>query len=315
MSRFEIIKCHGSGNDFILIDVTEDGALQGVDWSAFARVACDRARGIGSDGLLLVVKHHDGVYGMDMLNPDGTHAEMCGNGIRCVARYAMERGYIATKAVLRSGGRDYCVEVAAALADGIPAYSVDIEVRLWSNDFAFFAEGEQWLGRGVEALSSELEFTALSLGNPHMVAAVEHISLEVLERLGEKVKVLQSVVPNGVNVSLYECRDERSIFVATYERGAGITLSCGTAMTASATAAALLGYVERGERIEVRNRGGKVFCTTRIDGQSIITRLEGNATFEWRGEVCFEGADFEYMRKEDFGEAERWTDFVRELNK
>ena len=132
--------------------------------------------------------------------------------------------------------------------------------------------------------------------------------------LGERVKTLSNVVPNGVNVSLYERRSSRSIFVATYERGAGITLSCGTAMTASATAAALLGYVDMGERIEVRNRGGKVYCTTTV-GESIVTRLEGNATFEWRGDATFEGSEFAYKRVEELGEAERWSEFVLSLNR
>lgn len=314
MACFEFIKCHGSGNDFILIDVTKDEALMSVDWSAFARVACNREHGIGSDGLLLVVCHEDGVYGMDMLNPDGTHAEMCGNGIRCVARYAMERGYIARKDILRSGGKEYNVEEAAELAEGISAYAVDIKVSPWSRDFAFFNEGERWLGKEIEPLSPKFPFTALSLGNPHIVALVESISLDELMMLGERVKTLSNVVPNGVNVSLYERRSSRSIFVATYERGAGITLSCGTAMTASATAAALLGYVDMGERIEVRNRGGKVYCTTTV-GESIVTRLEGNATFEWRGDATFEGSEFAYKRVEELGEAERWSEFVLSLNR
>ena len=314
MTRFEFIKCHGSGNDFILVDVTKDEALTKVDWSAVARVACNREQSIGSDGLLLVVRHGDGVYGMDMLNPDGTRAEMCGNGIRCVARYAMEQGYISRKDILRSGGRDYNVEEAEDLAEGISAYAVDININLWSRDFAFFNESESWLGKRVERLSPTLEFTVLSLGNPHIVASVESISLEELTLLGERVKCLPDVVPNGVNVSLYECSSRRSIFVATYERGAGITLSCGTAMTASATAAALLRYVDVGERIEVRNRGGKVYCTTMV-GDSIVTRLEGNATFEWRGEVAFECGELEYRRTEELGESDRWNEFVASLNR
>lgn len=315
MSKIEFIKCHGSGNDFIMVDITNDVALQQVDWSAFSRVACDRVVGIGSDGVLLVVRHDDGVYGMDMLNPDGTHAEMCGNGIRCVARYAMERGYIGHSGVLRSGGRDYSVEAAGEVCDGIAAYAVTIPIRLWSRDFAFFDEGERWLGRCVGALSEELCFSALSLGNPHMVASVENISLGLLETLGERVKRLKDVVPNGVNISLYECRSRRSIFVATYERGAGITLSCGTAMTASATAAALLGEVECGERIEVRNRGGRVYCTTRVVDEDIFTRLEGNATFEWRGEVTITEDEVEYSVVEEYDEAEHWRAFVDELNR
>ena len=309
----EFIKCHGSGNDFILIDTTASSALQGVDWSAFARVACDRSSGIGSDGVLLVVRHEDGVYGMDMLNPDGTHAEMCGNGIRCVARLAAERGYL-DSGVLRSGGRDYVISVAEPIADGIPAFAVDIPISTYSADFAFFNAPERCVGQKIEALDDELMFTALSLGNPHIVSAVETIDMHHLESLGERVKVLKDLLPNGVNVSLYECRTPRSIFVATYERGAGITLSCGTAMTASATAAALLGRVDAGERIEVRNRGGRVFCTTTLtDG--IVTRLEGNATFEWYGRLDFDGVTLNYEQLEVTGEGALWTSHVESLNR
>lgn len=313
MEHFEIIKCHGSGNDFILIDICKDERLKSVDWSSFARVACNRDFSIGSDGLLLVVRDEDGVYGMDMLNPDGTHAEMCGNGIRCVARYAIEQGYISCVDILRSGGRDYRVAVAEPLAEGIAAYAVDINISLWSCDFALFDNGDTWLGKPIVALSSALQFSALSLGNPHIVAAVDAIDMAELSLLGERVKEHVDILPNGVNVSLYECRTPRSIFVATYERGAGITLSCGTAMTASATAAALLGFVERDERIEVKNRGGKVYCTT-YPGEQIVTRLEGNATYVWRGDVSFEEGVVECRITEDFGEQERWESFVKQIN-
>lgn len=286
-----------------------------VDWSRFARLACNRESGVGSDGVLLVVRHDDGTYGMDMLNPDGTHAEMCGNGIRCVARYAHERGYIASEGVLRSGGRDYRVAQAGeTIAEGIATYAVDIDIRLWSSDFTFFEEGESFIGENIAPLDDSLRFTALNLGNPHLVSAVDDISLERLTLLGEKVLTLKELLPNGVNVSIYRPLSSRSIFVATYERGAGITLSCGTAMTASATAAALIGYVERGERIEVRNRGGMVFCTTQL-GQRLVTRLEGNATFEWRGYIEFGDDTFGYVVEERSGEGDVWQAFVDKLNK
>lgn len=139
--------------------------------------------------------------------------------------------------------------------------------------------------------------------------------MTLLEQLGERVKSLKEVFPYGVNVSLYKVLSPTSIFVATYERGAGITLSCGTAMTASSTAATLLSYVKRGERIEVFNRGGKVACRTTIDDNGIITTLEGNATFEWVGEARFDNDTFAYDIHSTSSEAERWTKFVESLNK
>ena len=249
-----------------------------------------------------------------MLNPDGTHAEMCGNGIRCVARLASERGYLAS-GVLRSGGRDYKITEAEPVAQGIEAFAVDIPIRRWSRDFNFFAEDDSFVGKVIEELDSTLQFTALSLGNPHIVAAVESIDMELLKSLGERVIEHKELFPNGVNVSLYECRSRTEIFVATYERGAGITLSCGTAMTASATAATLLELVERGRRVEVRNRGGRVFCTTQLSGQDIVTRLEGNATFEWWGSARFEGGSFDYRRERETDEGRRWNNFVMSLNR
>lgn len=310
MQAMEIIKCHGSGNDFIMVDTTRSEALRRVDWSAFARAASDRTSGIGSDGILLVVRDDDGVYGMDMLNPDGTHAEMCGNGIRCVARLAYERGYLQS-GILRSGGRDYAIERARDVAPGIPSFKVDIPIRTYSDDFAFFGAEESFLGRVIHGLHPSLRFTALNLGNPHIVAAVESIDLALLAELGERVKGARELFPHGVNVSLYERRDG-GIFVATYERGAGITLSCGTAMTASATAATLLGIVPEASRMEVTNRGGRVYCTTRLQ-PSIVTSLEGNATYEWYGNAEFEDGRLSYDVLNHTGEAELWLAFVRSI--
>ena len=314
MTNFEIIKCHGSGNDFIMVDTTRLDCANAIDWSAFARIACDRTHGIGSDGVLLVVRNDEGIYGMDMLNPDGTHAEMCGNGIRCVARLAEERGYL-DSGVLCSGGRSFPARRAEDIAKGIDSFSVDIPIATWSPSFAFFNPEERFVGKVIENLDGELRFTALNLGNPHIVAAVEEIDMTLLEQLGERVKSLKEEFPHGVNVSLYKVLSPKSIFVATYERGAGITLSCGTAMTASATAATLLRYVDEGTRIEVFNRGGKVVCSTAIAEGSIVTTLEGNATFEWMGEARFDGVNFEYSKHHESGEAERWTEFVENLTK
>lgn len=304
--QIDFIKCHGSGNDFIMVDTTTNSSdYATVDWSAFARMACDRESGIGSDGVLLVVRHDDGIYGMDMLNPDGTHAEMCGNGIRCVGRLAEERGYL-NRGILRSGGRDYRVASAKDIGEGVRSFAADIPIRTWSNDFAFFSEAERFVGRSIEELNPDIEFTALNLGNPHIVARVDSIDLELLARLGERVKELHNLLPHGVNVSLYECRSRRELFVATFERGAGITLSCGTAMTASCTAATLLGLVDEGERIEVRNRGGKVYCSTRLHDDCIVTRLEGNATFEWYGSAEFDGTALTWRTVRTTNEEEMW---------
>ena len=279
-TNLRFIKCHGSGNDFVMIDAVEQD-LRDRDIASLSRDVCDREKGIGADGLLLLVKQGD-MFGMRMFNPDGSEAEMCGNGIRCVARlaqkYITERNF-----TLFSGGRLFEISADGELRKDVSAYGVEIPITLDGPDFAMLGEGETLREQILPELDSELRFTALNLGNPHIVARCENIDLTQLETLGEKVKHLPTLFPNGVNVSLFEVLSEERIFVATYERGAGITLSCGTAMTASTTAAALAGYIPCDRPIEVCTRGGKVVCEVHNRENRLSTRLSGNATYEYAG--------------------------------
>jgi diaminopimelate epimerase len=263
-----------------MIDAVEQD-LRDRDIASLSRDVCDREKGIGADGLLLLVKQGD-MFGMRMFNPDGSEAEMCGNGIRCVARlaqkYITERNF-----TLFSGGRLFEISADGELRKDVEAYGVEIPITLDGPDFAMLSEGETLREQILPELDAELRFTALNLGNPHIVARCEKIDLAQLESLGEKVKHLPTLFPNGVNVSLFEVLSEEQIFVATYERGAGITLSCGTAMTASTTAAALAGYIPYDRPIEVCNRGGKVVCEAHKREEKLSTRLSGNATYEYAG--------------------------------
>ena len=127
---------------------------------------------------------------------------------------------------------------------------------------------------------------------------------------------VKEIFPNGVNVSLLKKVDEREIFVATYERGVGLTSSCGTAMTASTTVAALVGVVPSGCDIRVSNRGGMVRCNVAINGDKISTRLVGNATFESIGTLSWNGSGIEYISSHSQDkEIESYAKFVANLNK
>lgn len=309
MIELQFTKCHGSGNDFILIDAAaERAALEGIDLAALSRAACDRRTGIGSDGVLLLVADGDS-YGMRMFNPDGSEAGMCGNGIRCVARLAAE--YTGREEfLLTSGGRNYRITHCEPMGCGVETFGVDIEVRLSSRDFAMPDSDKGFIMRKIAALDDDLLFTALDTGNPHLVAEVGRIDLDRLKLLGEKADMLRDILPSGVNLSLYERLSEHSLFVATCERGAGITLSCGTAMTSAATAAALAGRVDSRRPIEVMNRGGMVMCRTRLSDDRIVTTLIGNATFQWRGTLRCDSAAIEYDVTETTDEQRHWEAFV-----
>ncbi len=284
------IRCHGSGNRFLLLDAAAEPRLESLgEHPALVSRLCTIDG--PTDGLLLVVRR-DGGYGMRMFNTDGSEAEMCGNGIRCVARLVAERYLRGADAFdLWSGGRRYAVRCEEPIFAGLPTIRVELPIRLASEDFppSLACGAEGFVGRPIEALDPELRFTYLNLGNPHLAAAVDKIDTARLARLGERVKELSALFPRGINVSLFVPCGGQEIFTATCERGVGITSSCGTAMTSCATAAALLGLCGFDAPVEVWNRGGRVRCLPRRTPQGLVTRLTGDATFEAAGTLRLDG--------------------------
>ncbi|MFI3318742.1 MAG: diaminopimelate epimerase [Rikenellaceae bacterium] len=283
MQNFEFILCHGSANRFVMIDTIAQ-PFEVDNLSQFIQKIALRS---GSDGVLLLTKWGEKDMAMRMFNTDGSEAEMCGNGMRCIARLADERYLHAERFTLYSGGRAYEISREKMLADGVPTYGVKIAVATASPEFTL--EREQFIGESIEELDPQLKFTYLNLGNPHIVAMVDEIDLEHLSLMGERVKELKHIFTRGVNVSTIQKLGEQQIFVATYERGVGLTASCGTAMTASSTATTLLGLCQRDKDIEVRNRGGFVRCRCHKEGEDLYTWLIGNATYELLGEITPDG--------------------------
>ena len=306
--EFEYIKCHGSGNEFVMVDAVKYN-FEGIDLAAFARFICNREDSVGADGILLLVER-DGIYGMRMFNPDGSEAEMCGNGIRCVARLAEE--YVGERKFdMFSGGNIYHISREEDIYPAIPTYGVDLGVRLASDDFGFAEGAEQFVSKRIEALDTTLLWSAINVGNPHIVAEVEEIDYDHLTKLGERVLELRSEFPKGINVSLVKVMGKNHIFVATYERGAGITASCGTAMTSSATAMALNLRCDYEALIEVENRGGAVRCICHKEG-GLHTQLIGNASYISYGKVVANEGNFSYVELGKFDdEIALYNDFLK----
>jgi diaminopimelate epimerase len=312
--KFDYIKCHGSGNEFVMVDAVKQDFC-GIDLAEFSRFICDREGAVGADGVLLLVKEGE-MFGMRMFNPDGSEAEMCGNGIRCVARLAEE--YVGCREFeMFSGGNTYGIVRAEDIYPAMPTYGVDLKVRLASADFGFAEGVEQFVAQKIERLDGNLLWTAINVGNPHIVAEVSEIDYDHLTRLGERVLELKEEFPKGINVSLVKVLGKNRIFVATYERGAGITASCGTAMTSSATAMVLNGRCDCGEVIEVENRGGAVRCIYHDDGSfAPQTQLIGNASYVSYGEVAVENGKFSYEEQGQFdNEIALYDDFLRDRTK
>ncbi len=282
MQNLEYILAHGSRNTFVTIDAVENN-IDTNNAAEYVRAVCEHFK---SDGLLFLEQVEiDGkmFYAMNMYNTDGTQAQMCGNGMRIVARLADERYINSEHFTLYSGGRPYPIRRYDKIAGEIPIYGVDIAIRTASEDFTL--SSTKFIAEKIEPLHPSLKFTYLNLGNPHIVAQVDNIDLDLLSELGERVKELKDIFPYGVNVSFMQHLGEGKIFVATYERGVGLTPSCGTAMTASSTTAALLGVCGWSSKIEVRNRGGFVHCICSNVNNELTTQLIGNATLIEKGVI------------------------------
>lgn len=286
------IKCHGSGNDFLLIDEMETPLnLDEKQRRALVVAMCQRDAGIGADGVLFHQPDSEADARMRIFNADGSEARMCGNGIRCLGRLALEKTGrdVVTIAVMQGALR------LRRVADFFPGvFACETEIGPISLDPATLPmvwPEDRAVGVILPSLSASWRFTALSAPNPHISASVnEAIDREDLIRVGRLANGDHPQFPDGVNVSLRRVMGEEALFVATFERGVGWTHSCGTAMTASTFAACLDGSLTFGRPVRVFNAGGQVICTALWDPDQRHHSglLAGNATFEWDGVVRFD---------------------------
>lgn len=272
--RFAFIKCHGSGNDFPLIDARAL-AYSDAEWANVARALADRAGPVGGDGLLLLTAGdagHD--FGMRMFNSDGSEAETCLNGLRCVSRLGFERlGLDAAKVRLKVSSAEVSLETQ--LAPGV----VTVRTR------AGPAGRDIGLTGPISALPSARAFVTVSMPNPHLVSFVDRVDEDELVALGEWCEAGPALIPARANVSFVEMRGG-DLFVRTFERGVGLTDSCGSAMAASTYAAALTGRIAFGDEVIVFNKGGMIRASASDDA---FVTLSGNATFEYDAVIDVEG--------------------------
>ena len=280
--RLPLVKCHGSGNDFPLLDAR---AIRFDDdvWSAVALVLADRAGPVGGDGLLLLTAGDAGhAFGMRMFNSDGSEAELCLNGLRCVARLGFEATG-AGEAAIRCKASTVHAARAADLAPGV--YTVRqvagpamLDVTAWP---MAVRDGHELVETPLPRLGSTRAFTAVAMPNPHLVTFVDAVDEAELIAVGEAAQNARAWLPNRANVSFVEVRPG-GLFVRTFERGVGLTNSCGSAMAASTYAACLTGQIAYKHEITVWNRGGLVRASAAVGGE---VTLSGNATWEWEGSM------------------------------
>ena len=279
----EILNAHGSRNDIFVAAMTPRDFASDDDLRAFVRRLCDRAGPFGGDGVYL----YDAAPAVPeawFFNPDGSSAEFCGNGMRCLGRVVLDqRGVDA--AVIRSGPAEYTVRRGATTGEGVRQISLEHPAVDFVPRAAVVAGRNPLTEARLPELDPALRFTAVTIPNPHLVALVDKYVEADLVAIGERVAGRPDVFPAGANLSVLLPLEPAEVFVRTFERGAGLTASCGSGMAAARAVYSRVGRIDPERQVVVRNAGGMATVSLEVRQGRWHPVLEGNATFVYRADV------------------------------
>jgi diaminopimelate epimerase len=283
MAELVFTKLQGNGNDFILIDEVEHELIPEELKAKFASLYTERRFGIGADGVLFLLKGEKAPLKMRVFNPDESEAEMCGNGIRCLAKYILDKGYD-TYLVEKGFTKDsFPVETLAGVIQVSTKYDEDEEFQATIGMPAPKFKRSEIPATGEGEYKEEiLEYTvyAVNTGVPHAVVFVDEVGAIEMAELAPAIRNHHSFLA-GANVNFVEKREENLLHIRTYERGVEAeTLSCGTGAMASAAMARKLGMV--GDTIQVETAGGPL--TVRLGEKN---EMEGPARTVFTGSLEF----------------------------
>ena len=271
----DFVKSQGCGNDYVFVNCFSETVKNP---QAVARYVSDRHFGVGSDGLILIKPSGTADFRMEMYNADGSEGEMCGNGIRCVAKYLYDAGY-ARKDVLRietlSGVKTCTVHAENGEAKRITVDMGRAELRPEKIPVAL--PGEQIVGQRVAVAGSEYTVTCVSMGNPHCVVFGGDPDGLDLPAIGPKFEN-DPLFPDRVNTEFVQVIDGHTLKMRVWERGSGETMACGTGTCATVAAAVLNGICAAGEDVTVRLRGGEL--TVNYMPERILMTGEAVRVFE-----------------------------------
>ena len=277
-------KMHGIGNDYIYIDCFQENVVHPEE---LAIKLSDRHFGIGGDGIILILPSEVADCRMDMYNADGSRGKMCGNGIRCVAKYLFDQGMVEDANIrieTLSGIKNIRLNLRkGALADvtvdmGKPVLDPEsIPVR-WTGPKT--GPADRILAETIQVGGQSVSITCVSMGNPHAILFVNDVATAPVESLGRQIETL-SMFPDSTNVEFIERVDDSTIKMRVWERGSGETLACGTGACASVVACVLNG--KTGREVRVQLKGGELMVSWDEKTDSVF--MTGTATKVFTGEV------------------------------
>lgn len=268
-------KYHGLGNDFVIVD-NMDGKLS-LDRQE-AEILCHRHFGIGADGLMLSEKSARADVKMIIYNSDGSRPAMCGNGVRCFAKFVYDRG-IVKKDVIAVETDAGIMNIEMKVEEGKAKAAV---VNMGKPDFLaskvpIIHEQDQVINQEVEIEGTKYKITSMLMGVPHTVVFVDTLEDEQVILIGKQIEKA-SLFPHKTNVNFVKVIDEENIILRTWERGAGYTYACGTGACASVAAGVVGGLTK--EKVKVQLRGGDLIVQWRDRGDIY---MEGPAVEVFEG--------------------------------
>lgn len=277
-TKLQFTKMQGLGNDYVYVDCTKK-KLENA--SEIAVKVSDRHFGIGSDGLILINASNVADFEMEMYNADGSRGEMCGNGIRCVAKYVYDYGLTDQThiSVETLGGIKY---LDLTVEDGrVRQVRVDMgKPKLLPSEVPVIADGDTVIDMPIEVDGTEYRMTAVGMGNPHTVVFMEDVDGLEIEQIGPKFEY-HSCFPNRVNTEFVKVLDRNTVKMRVWERGSGETLACGTGACAVAVACILNGLTE--ETVTVRLLGGDLLIEWDREADKVY--MTGPAEVVFDGEI------------------------------
>jgi diaminopimelate epimerase len=250
----KFLKMQGTGNDFVLIDCIEHKAMRSYEDAQFvslARKVCDRRFGIGADQVLLLFPSESADFMMRIFNADGSEVEMCGNGIRCLAKYIWDKGY-SDKEVLDIDTR--AGTIRPRRSEGMVTVDMGIPI-LEAQDIPVNLDGPV-VDYPLKIEDREFKITCVSMGNPHAVIVVDNVDDFPVSYYGPLIET-HELFPNRTNVEFIEIKGPKEIRMRVWERGTGETFACGTGASAVAVASAVKKLT--GRDVTVHLLGGDLF--------------------------------------------------------
>lgn len=257
-------KMQGLGNDYLYVYGEVPNGI-----APLCKALSDRHFGAGADGMIFISESDTADYKMRIFNADGSEAEMCGNGIRCVGKYVFEKGY--------TGRKELTIETLA----GIKTLKLAVEDGVVKSVETDMGKVKVSGKRTLKTSFGFVDCIPVSVGNPHAVIFTEDAEAVALPEIGPEIEHHETF-PNGTNTEFVQVLGEQRLRMRVWERGSGITLACGTGACASAAAAVAEGFCRADEPIIIKLDGGELQITVGSDGE---VYMSGPAEFVYEGET------------------------------